>query len=95
VLKVKKLPRFQWLAALAAALIIAAARNANACAMCGLPLGDTMTHAYNSSVIFMISAPYLIALVGSVVAFFAYRSACRRRAEAQDSPPAPQPFANR
>jgi hypothetical protein len=95
VVKVKQLPRLQWFAAIAAALIVAAARNANACAMCGLPLGDTMTHAYNSSVLFMIAAPYSIVLIGSVVAFFAYRTACRRRAEAQDSPPAPQPFANR
>jgi hypothetical protein len=29
------------------------------------------------------------------VAFFAYRAACRRRPEAEDSPPENQPFANR
>ena len=88
----KRLPRMQWLAALAAALVLAAPRIAHACAMCGLPLGDTMTHAYNSSVLFMLFAPYSIFLAGAVVAFFAYRSACRRRAEAEA--PAPEALAN-
>ncbi len=94
-MKVKQLPRHQWLAALGAALIIAAARTAHACAMCGLPLGDTKTHAYNSSVIFMMAVPYSIFIIGSVVAFFAYRNACRRRSEAEAGAPEPQPFAHR
>jgi hypothetical protein len=60
-----------------------------------LSVEDSKSHAYLSSVLFMMAVPYSILLIGSVVAFFAYRAACRRRAEAEDGPPENQPFANR
>ncbi len=84
----------KWLAAPAAALIAGIARDAHACAMCGLPPGDIATHAYNTSVLFMLSAPYAILMVATVVGFVAYRNACRRRA-ADENSPQPQPFSNR
>ena len=90
----KQLFRHKWLAALAAAVIAATARSAHACAMCGLPMGDVKTHAYNSSVLFMMAVPYSICAIGAVVAFFAYRNACRRRAESEDAG-VPEPFPNR
>ncbi|HEV3114310.1 MAG TPA: hypothetical protein VGY99_27815 [Candidatus Binataceae bacterium] len=94
-MKLKQPFRHQWWAALAITLIIAAARNAHACATCGMSAEDSKSHAYLSSVIFMMAVPYSIFLIGSVVAFFAYRAACRRRTETEDSPPENQPFANR
>jgi small-conductance mechanosensitive channel len=76
----------KWLAALAVVLIAAMAHNAYACATCGLA-GDP---GYTASVIFMMAVPYSIFLIGSVVAFFAYRNACRRRnAEENASQPVP------
>ncbi len=84
----------KWLAAPAAALIGGIARDAHACAMCGLPPGDIASHAYNTSVLFMLSAPYAILVVATVVGFVAYRNACRRRA-ADENSPQPQPFSNR
>jgi hypothetical protein len=94
-MKVKRLFRHKWWAALAITLMVAAARNAHACATCGMSAEDSKSHAYLSSVLFMMAIPYSIFLIASVVAFFAYRTACRRRMEAEDSPPANPPFANR
>lgn len=94
-MKVKQLSRHKWWAALAITLIVAAARNAHACATCGLSADDSTGHAYLSSVIFMMAVPYSIFLIASVVAFFAYRTASRRRMEAEDSPPENPPFAGR
>jgi hypothetical protein len=90
---VRRLFASRWLAASAAALTAGAARDAHACAMCGLPPGDIATHAYNTSVLFMLSVPYAIVLVAAVVGFVAYRNACRRRDAEED--PQPQPFSNR
>lgn len=74
-MKVKQLFQAKWLVALAVALTAATARNAYACATCGLP----DDRAYTTSVIFMMAVPYAIFLIGAAVAFFAYRNACRRR----------------
>lgn len=63
----------------AAVLVFAIPKMALACAMCGLPLGDHSTHAYNTSVLFMMAVPYSICAIGAVVAFFAYRNANKRR----------------
>lgn len=93
-MRIKQVFQARWLAAITAVMIAAAARSAYACAMCGLPLGDVKTHAYNSSVIFMMAVPYSIFLIGLVVAFFAYRNACRRR-EAEDSYTVSQTVPNR
>jgi len=54
-----KLLSTKTLAGLAAA-ILAAPGVVQACAMCGLAPGDHEAHAFNSSVLFMLSAPYLI-----------------------------------
>jgi hypothetical protein len=83
------------LPACAVLLIAASARNAHACAMCGLPPGDSATHAFAVSVMFMLAAPYTILLIGAVVAFFAYRNGCRRRAALEQGEPGPQPLSNR
>lgn len=65
-------------AASGAALVALAPRAALACAMCGLSPGDHAGHAYNTSVLFMLSGPYVTAgLIGGIV-FFAYRRATRR-----------------
>ena len=73
-----KLSRFGKSASLASAAIIAAPRLAHACAMCGLP-GDHGIHAFNTSVLFMLIAPYVI--FGSIVAivFVSYRKAIKSR----------------
>lgn len=89
-MKVTQLFRVQWLAVTAAMLIAATARNAHACATCGLD-GDP---AYTASVIFMMAVPYTLFLIGAVVGFFAYRNACRRR-EAEEGYAASQPVSNR
>jgi hypothetical protein len=89
------LSRREWWAALVITLMMAAARNAHACATCGLSAEDSKSHAYMSSVLFMMAVPYSIFLVGSVVAFFAYRAASRRRSGAEGIPPEDQPLANR
>jgi len=94
-MKVKQLSRHKWWAALAITLMVAAARNAHACATCGLSADDSTGHAYLSSVIFMMAVPYSIFLIASVVAFFAYRTASRRRIEAEDRPPENPPLAGR
>jgi len=56
----KLLIRNTTLAGLTAAILAAAPGLAQACAMCGLAPGDHEAHAFNSSVLFMLSAPYLI-----------------------------------
>ena len=94
-MKVKQLSGHKWWAALTITLMVAAARTAHACATCGMSAEDSKSHAYLSSVLFMMAIPYSIFLIGSVVAFFAYRTACRRRMEAEDSPPENPPFAGR
>lgn len=68
----------------AVATLAAAPRIANACAMCGLSPGDHEIHAFNTSVIFMLSAPYVITLVIGGALFLAFRIATKkRRAESQ------------
>lgn len=89
-MKLERLFQGKWLAALAVALTAAMAHNAYACATCGLD-GDP---GYTASVIFMMAVPYSIFLIGSVVAFFAYRNACRRR-NAEENSTASQPVPNR
>ncbi len=93
----KRFLQSKWLAKLGAAtavaLVAAAARDAHACAMCGLPAGDVATHAYNTSVLFMMAVPYSIVAIGAVVGFFAYRNGRRRAAEGTS--PDPQPLSNR
>jgi H+/gluconate symporter-like permease len=88
-MKARLLSGHRWWAALAVALMSAVARNAHACATCGLSAEDPKAHAYLSSVIFMIGAPYSIFVIGVLVAFFAYRNARRHRMEHEVSPPAP------
>ena len=90
-MKVKQFFQAKWLAAMAAVLMAATARNAYACATCGLP----SDRAYTTSVIFMMAVPYSIFLIGAVVAFFAYRNACRRRNIEEPHSLNPFPIANR
>jgi len=92
---VMRFVRPNWLAALAATIVAALARDAHACAMCGLPPGDIGTHAYNTSVLFMLATPYTVVLIGAVVAFFAYRNGCRRQEAMKRNPDGAEPFANR
>jgi hypothetical protein len=55
-------------AAMAAAVVATAPRMAQACAMCGLPPGDSAGHAYNASVLFMLIGPYATILgIGGIV----------------------------
>ena len=55
-----------------------APRAALACAMCGLSPGDHAGHAFNTSVLFMLSGPYVtFGLIGGIV-FVAWRRANRR-----------------
>lgn len=59
------------------AAIAAAPGVASACAMCGLSPGDHAGHAYNTSVLFMLSGPYItFGLIGSVV-YLAWRRSKR------------------
>ncbi len=65
----------------AAVLVFAIPKMALACAMCGLPIGDHATHAYNTSVLFMLSGPYFtVAAIGGIL-FVAYRRAQRKQRE--------------
>jgi len=91
---VKRLFQTKWLGAPAAVLLTAAARDAYACAMCGLPKGDIATHAYNTSVLFMLTAPYAIVAIGALVGFVAYRNARRREAALEDGNSASRPLAD-
>ena len=66
---------FTILAALAA--LSFSPQIARACVMCGLSPGDTMGHAYNTSVLFMLSGPYItFGLIAGIV-FFVWRRAKR------------------
>jgi len=59
---------------LTALTVALAPRVAVACAVCGLGPNDVGGHAFNSSVLFMIAAPYLtFAVVGGAM-FWAYRA---------------------
>jgi hypothetical protein len=69
--------------AMAGALVGAVPRIADACAMCGLPPGDTAGHAYNASVLFMLAGPYFTVLAIGAVVFAMWKRAHRRpRADA-------------
>jgi hypothetical protein len=69
---------------IASALVAAAPRLAHACATCGLSDGDTALHAYKTSVLFMLAAPYFsFAAIGGI-GYLAYRRSTR-----QDREPAP------
>jgi TRAP-type mannitol/chloroaromatic compound transport system permease small subunit len=86
-----RLSERKWWTVPAAVLMVAMARNAHACATCGLSADDPKARAYLSSVVFMIAVPYTLCLIGAVVGFFAYRNA-RRRGEREINPSAPQPL---
>jgi hypothetical protein len=56
-----------------AAIVAAAPRLANACAMCGLSPGDHAGHAYNTSVLFMLLSPYIsFGIIGGIT-YYVYR----------------------
>jgi hypothetical protein len=61
-----------------AAIVAAAPRLANACATCGLSDNDHATHAYKTSVLFMLASPYVsFAAIGGIT-YFVYRRSIRR-----------------
>ena len=66
---------FAMLAALAA--VSFAPQIARACEMCGLSPGDTMGHAYNTSVLFMLAGPYVTFGLITGVVFYIWRRAKR------------------
>jgi len=67
-------------AGLTSSAIAMAPRIASACAVCGLGPNDVGGHAFNSSVLFMIAAPYItFAVIGGAI-YFAWR-----KHRAQDS----------
>jgi hypothetical protein len=66
----------------ASAEIFLAPNLAYACAMCGLPAGDHSTHAFNTSVLFLLCAPYVIFGGLAAVVYAAYHSARRKRSQA-------------
>jgi hypothetical protein len=93
---VKRILEDKWQAAASAvALIPAVAGDAHACAMCGLPAGDIATHAYNTSVLFLLTVPYAIVASAVVVGYVAYRKARRREADAEYNTPGPESVSNR
>jgi hypothetical protein len=60
--------RSGFIAAAVSAALFAAPYVAHACAMCGLSPGDHEIHAFNASVLFMLSAPYaIVAVIGGVL----------------------------
>ncbi|HYK63995.1 MAG TPA: hypothetical protein VEY94_03540 [Patescibacteria group bacterium] len=65
-----------------AAIVAAAPRLANACAMCGLSPGDHAGHAYNSSVLFMLASPYISFFAIGGVVYFVYRRSARQDRDA-------------
>ncbi len=77
-------------AAAASAAFLAVPRIAHACAMCGLSPGDHEIRAFNASVLFMLSAPYLIVAVIGGVLYGAY-SLARRKARTDAAALAPRP----
>jgi len=63
--------------------LVVAPRIADACAMCGLPPGDTAGHAYNASVLFMLAGPYFTVLAIGAIVFAMWKRAQRKpRADA-------------
>ena len=64
--------------AMTGALVAAAPRIADACAMCGLPPGDTAGHAYNASVLFMLAGPYFTVLAIGAIVFAMWKRAQRK-----------------
>jgi hypothetical protein len=63
------------------AIVAAAPRLANACAMCGLSPGDHAGHAYNTSVLFMLVSPYVsFAAIGGIT-YYVYRRSTRQDRE--------------
>jgi hypothetical protein len=62
----------------AAGAMAAAPQLANACAMCGLPPGDSAGHAYNASVLFMLAGPYFTVLAIGGIVFAVWKRAQRR-----------------
>lgn len=77
----------KWLAAPAAALMVAIAQVAQACATCGLDPNDPQNDGYRASVFFMLAVPYMIFAIGAIVGFFAYRNGSRRQFTAQRGGP--------
>jgi hypothetical protein len=71
------------LAILLGSALVVAPRIAHACAMCGLSPGDHEIHAFNTSVLFMLSAPYLITAGIGGALYAAYRSSLRKRRAAR------------
>ena len=72
-----------------AALVVPRVVLAQGCAMCGSALGDgSLGQAFNTSILFMMAAPY--AIVGTVGGwlFYKYRTAARPRATVLDFGPA-------
>jgi len=57
---------------------------ANACASCGLDLDGQAGHAFKTSVLFMISAPYITFMVIGTVMYRAWRRAHPRPAPASN-----------
>jgi hypothetical protein len=71
---------------IASAMVAAAPRVANACAMCGLSPGDHAGHAYNTSVLFMLASPYVsFAAIGGIT-YLVYRRATRQDRESTPPP---------
>ena len=63
---------------IAAMIVAASPRIANACAMCGLSPGDHAGHAFNTSVLFMLASPYVsFAAIGGIT-WFVYRRSIRK-----------------
>ena len=60
---------------LSAMVIGFAPQVANACATCGLDLDGQAGHAFKTSVLFMISAPYITFMVIGTVMYRAWRKA--------------------
>ena len=70
---------------IAAMIVAASPRIANACAMCGLSPGDHAGHAFNTSVLFMLASPYVsFAAIGGIT-YLAYRRSIRK--DADSNPP--------
>lgn len=63
---------------MAGALVALAPRIADACAMCGLPPGDSAGHAYNASVLFMLVGPYFTVLAIGGIVFAVWKRAQRK-----------------
>jgi hypothetical protein len=63
------------------AIVAAVPRLANACATCGLADSDQAFHAYRTSALFMLAAPYAsFAAIGGIT-YFVYRRSTRQERE--------------